>query len=181
MRTILLLQHVFFSQVHTRNHLQCGVCGDAFDGPRAHEYGGRYATGLISKSFPSGTNQIQITVRTMSQQLGSYEFRICSKDNIHGAVTQACLDQNVLMVKDDTAVNSVFKPRYYVTPSISNMPNHKITAKIPTGLTCKHCVLQWKFISGKTPKNQPIHVSTHIREFIPCATLSISNMCRCVL
>lgn len=85
----------------------------------------------------------------MSQQLGSYEFRICSKDNIHGAVTQECLDQNVLMVKDNTAVNSVFRPRYYVTPSIRNMPNHKITAKIPNGLTCKHCVLQWKFISGK--------------------------------
>lgn len=111
----------------------------------------------------------------MSQQLGSYEFRICSKDNIHGAVTQECLDQNVLMVKDNTAVNSVFRPRYYVTPSIRNMPNHKITAKIPNGLTCKHCVLQWKFISGKNNKNQPVLLSTPMRKFILCAILPIQT------
>lgn len=125
------------------------MCGDSYDGPRAHEYGGRFATGLISKSYPPGTEQIQVIVRTINPKLGSYEFRICSKDNIRGAVTQACLDQNILLVKDDTAVNSVFRSRYYVTPSIKNILSHKITAKLPMGFTCEHCVLQWKFISGK--------------------------------
>jgi hypothetical protein len=132
-----------------RNKGRCGVCGDAYDGVRAHEYGGTYATGLVSKSFPPGTGEIQITVRTVSPQMGSYEFRICSLDNLPGAVTQACLDQNVLLVKDNTAVNSLFRARYYVTPSIRNMPSHKIIAKIPQGFTCSHCVLQWKYISGR--------------------------------
>lgn len=139
----------FCFQVHMKNNGRCGVCGDAYDGARAHEYGGTYATGLMSKFFPLGTDQIQITVRTISPQMGSYEFRICSMDNLHGAVKQSCLDQNVLLVKDNTAVNSFFRARYYVTPSIRNMLSHKIIAKIPKGFTCAHCVLQWKFISGK--------------------------------
>nr|XP_022293455.1 uncharacterized protein LOC111104011 isoform X3 [Crassostrea virginica] len=40
-------------QVHTRNRLQCGVCGDSYDGPRAHEYGGR----LLQDSYQNPTHR----------------------------------------------------------------------------------------------------------------------------
>ncbi|XP_061178411.1 uncharacterized protein LOC133187056 [Saccostrea echinata] len=155
-------------QVQMKNQGRCGVCGDAYDGIRAHEYGGKYATGLISKSFPLGTEQIQIIVRNVSPQLGSYEFRICSKDNLPGGVTQACLDQNVLLVRDDTSVNSDFRSRYYVTPSIRNMLNHRIIAKLPTGFTCVHCVLQWKFLS--VPDRDGYR-----EEYVNCADISIGR------
>ncbi|XP_062578233.1 uncharacterized protein LOC134240148 [Saccostrea cucullata] len=155
-------------QVQMKNQGRCGVCGDAYDGVRAHEYGGQYATGLISKSFPLGTEHIQIIVRNVSPQLGSYEFRLCSKDNLPGGVTQACLDQNVLLVKDDTLVNSDFRSRYYVTPSIRNVLNHKIIAKLPTGFTCEHCVLQWKFLS--VPDRDGYR-----EEYVNCADISIGR------
>ena len=32
----------------------CGVCGDAADGPRDHETGGRFATGAIAKNYKQG-------------------------------------------------------------------------------------------------------------------------------
>ena len=33
---------------------KCGICGDAYDRPREHEAGGKYATGTIVRSYRAG-------------------------------------------------------------------------------------------------------------------------------
>ena len=40
---------------------KCGVCGDAFNGPRDHEMGGKYATGVVMEEYEPG-DVISVTV-----------------------------------------------------------------------------------------------------------------------
>ena len=31
----------------------------------------------------------------------------------------------------------------------SHLGNHDVTFRLPAGVTCKHCVLQWTYVAGK--------------------------------
>ena len=58
----------------------CGLCGDAYDGPRENEAGGRYATGTIVKQYSSG-KVIEVTVHVTANHRGYHQFRLCKNDN----------------------------------------------------------------------------------------------------
>ena len=40
---------------------KCGICGDPYQGPRDHEAGGKYASGVIVKTYRQGA-AIPVTV-----------------------------------------------------------------------------------------------------------------------
>ena len=44
-----------------RNQGRCGVCGDPYHGPRDHEAGGKFANGIVTRTYKQG-DIIPITV-----------------------------------------------------------------------------------------------------------------------
>ena len=124
------------------NQGRCGICGDPFQGPRDNEAGGKYATGIITRAY-SESDVIDVRVVITAFQRGWYEFRICPNNNVTRPATQACLDRYLLEFEDGTT-------RHF--PSGRGSENLRL--RLPQGLTCQQCVLQWKWNSGKYISSQ---------------------------
>jgi len=120
--------------------MKCGICGDAWDGPRRHEAGGKYATGTIVRNYKAGET-FDLHVELTASHKGYFEFRLCPNNDVTKAATQACLDQNVLVLSNG-------KTRYPITSYGSQWI--RIQGKLPDGLTCSQCVLQWKYNTGNS-------------------------------
>ncbi|XP_075983959.1 uncharacterized protein LOC142981747 [Anticarsia gemmatalis] len=126
-----------FSRQWNKNDGKCGVCGDAWDAPqpRAHELGGRFGKGVIVRKYaPQDT--IVIKVELTANHNGFFEFRVCEEPK---GTTQECLDKYVLKLdgRDST--------KYY--PKDGNKV-YEMKYKLPEGLECSHCVMQWRYIAG---------------------------------
>ena len=74
---------------------KCGVCGDPWQGPRYHEAGGRFATGLVVRTYDAG-DTIRTRVELTDNKLGWFEFRLCPHDDPTVRVQQSCLDTHLL-------------------------------------------------------------------------------------
>ncbi|XP_067653661.1 uncharacterized protein [Haliotis asinina] len=125
-----------------RNSGKCGVCGDAYHGKNEHEAGGKYANGIITRSFHEG-DIIPVTVHLTANHLGWFEFRICPVNDPKKRVTQKCLDKHQLKRPDGKGM------KYYVPKGKYNA-FFNYTVQLPPGLTCKQCVIQWKYRTGNT-------------------------------
>ncbi|XP_077289720.1 uncharacterized protein LOC143913663 [Arctopsyche grandis] len=125
------------------NGRKCGMCGDNFANPtpRMHELGGRYGQGVIVKSYRQGAN-IPITVRISANHRGYFQFRMCNLDR-YGSESDACYD-NILLL------TSTGEDRH---PIASHLGNHELVLRLPSGVTCKHCVLQWTYYAANTGEN----------------------------
>ncbi|KAJ8308229.1 hypothetical protein KUTeg_013103 [Tegillarca granosa] len=115
----------------------CGVCGDPWGRERHHEDGGKYATGIIGRKYTSGS-VIQTVVNITAWHRGYFEYKLCPKANPFEPVSQECLDQYPLTLANGST-------KYYP---------HKhgvfhVNVKLPDGLYCPHCVLQWIYTTSK--------------------------------
>ena len=85
---------------------------------------------------------IGIAVEITAQHGGWFEFRICPNNDVHTPATHECLNQHVLSRADGSG-NRVFMriggPQGF----------HNTTLRLPSGLTCTQCVLQWKWHTGR--------------------------------
>ncbi|CAG9129586.1 unnamed protein product [Plutella xylostella] len=115
---------------------RCGVCGDAYDSPtpRAHELGGTYGQGDIVASYRPGASLRAVVDLTASHK-GYWEFRLCP-DPL--ANQQDCFDKYLLQLEHGGT-------KYYPTEGSTK---YAVTYKLPEGLICEHCVLQWKYTAG---------------------------------
>lgn len=137
------IYRVFLQVQWLKNGGKCGVCGDSYHGDRPHEAGGKYANGIIAKTYEEGS-EMDITVHLTANHLGFFEFRLCPNNNYKARVKQACLDKYLLERADGQGT------RFYVPKGKYNaMFNY--TLKLPRGLTCSQCVVQWKYRTGKFP------------------------------
>lgn len=78
---------------------KCGVCGDPYQGPRDNEAGGKFAKGIIGRRYVEGQT-IDLVVEVTALHFGFFEFRICPNNNVSSPVSQACLDQHLLVLSD---------------------------------------------------------------------------------
>ncbi|KAK3599806.1 hypothetical protein CHS0354_037292 [Potamilus streckersoni] len=120
---------------------KCGVCGDPYDSDRPNEAGGRYANGIIARTYDSADEFIEVTVEVTANVGGYFEFRLCPHNDIYKPVKQSCLDQYPLRIEGNGR-------RLY--PDLPLGKSGFVIAKlnIPQGVTCKQCVLQWKWHGG---------------------------------
>ncbi|XP_059162986.1 uncharacterized protein LOC131946310 [Physella acuta] len=125
-----------------RNNGKCGVCGDAHHGKREHEAGGKYANGIIAREYKQG-DVIDVTVHITANHKGFFEFRICPVQDPKVEVTQECLDKNLLEKADGNGT------RYMLLDGQSNQ-FFNVSLRLPADLTCKQCVIQWKYRTGNT-------------------------------
>jgi len=157
----------FYTQ-HTVNKGKCGICGDAYGlpQPRPAENGGKYGTGLIARTYKIGQS-IKVRVELTAPHKGYFEVRVCPLTDKTKPATQKCLDKNVLkMKKGGTRYNAG-----------SVVQIHEFYANLPDGLSCEHCVLQWKYRAGNNwgsdSKGSGIGFGPQ-EEFYNCADISIS-------
>ncbi|KAK6959371.1 cell wall integrity and stress response component 4 [Biomphalaria glabrata] len=125
-----------------RNNGKCGVCGDPHHAKREHEAGGKYANGIITREYKQG-DVIDVAVHVTANHKGFFEFRICPVEDPKVEVTQECLDKIVLEKADGNGT------KYFLPESQSNQ-FFNVSLRLPSDLTCKQCVIQWKYRTGNT-------------------------------
>ncbi|CAH1773237.1 unnamed protein product [Owenia fusiformis] len=146
---------------------KCGTCGDAYQGPRPHEAGGKYANGVIAKTYKQG--QIaEVTVELTAGHMGWMEFRLCKWDNPKVPVTQECLDENVLQLADGSGTKV----------PIDNTKRMIIARlQLPKNINCKQCVVQWLYHAGNSwgcePNGKCCSGCGTQEEFKNCADVAI--------
>ena len=65
---------------------------------------------------------------------------MCPNNDVTKKATQECLDQNVLPLADGSGTK-------YFIPARNGLM--RVDLKLPEGLVCDQCVLQWKYNTGK--------------------------------
>ncbi|KAL3862606.1 hypothetical protein ACJMK2_008563 [Sinanodonta woodiana] len=111
----------------------CGLCGDDIDGPQENLFGGKYVSRVIFSRFYHEGDVVEFRVWNNNPERGWYEFRLCQNGDV---LTQQCLDQNLLFLPE---VNDT----YY--PVRDGTGPRTIKVKLPNGVICNHCVIQWRF------------------------------------
>lgn len=120
------------------NSGKCGVCGDPVDlSPRQNEVGGKFANGIISRYYSTNDTFINIIVEVKKNMRGYFEFRLCPEVSESVPVTHACLDKYQLEVAGH---GKQFE-------AMHEGMNH-LQIRLPTGVACERCVLQWKWHTG---------------------------------
>lgn len=147
-----------------------GLCGNPVQGG-AVEANWRDDTYLVPSAVQSSYKPgavVEFSVEVRAHHRGHFEFRICDQA-LDGqtlasrADGQACLDKWIL---ERAAPNSACTPgdsdpdcapvdrkhpgRWYVPPPQGGTEVYKMRYKIPAGLQCSHCTLQWYWSTGNT-------------------------------
>ncbi len=84
--------------------------------------------------------QVPVIVQITAPHRGWFEFRLCKNDDVTKPATQACLDEHVLGVLNETG------SRYHV--HFDYPLDYAILVQLPAGLTCTQCVFQWLYNAG---------------------------------
>nr|XP_032518737.1 uncharacterized protein LOC116771122 [Danaus plexippus plexippus] len=124
-----------FYRQYTINKGKCGICGDAYDmkPPKSHELGGKYGQGIIVSNFEP--EQIfTVTVEITAYHRGYWYFKICPNPKTN---RQSCFDKYPV----ELATGGT---NFY--PSKGGV--YKVKYRLPKGLVCDHCVLQWRYVAG---------------------------------
>ncbi|KAK7095750.1 hypothetical protein V1264_005116 [Littorina saxatilis] len=134
-----------FEKQWNENSGACGACGDP-PGNLENQHPGKYSQFPPQRAFVSGTN-VNATVYSRPNMLGWFEFRLCArKDGPNVTDLQACFDENVLQIKETGMTK-------FYPGSVGGYSDMHVL--LPAGLTCDHCLLQWKYNTGyRTDRNK---------------------------
>jgi hypothetical protein len=146
-----------------------------------HEAGGKFATNVITGTYVKGQT-ISIQIKITAPHGGRFSFGVCpvpdgaSPATERRVVTQACLDRNRL--------TGLSGPYWWLGKQGAG--NYTMEFKLPAGIVCKRCVLQWHYETGNSctiPGTPAQHVispnmvscatSPNMEEFWNCADISI--------
>ncbi|CAG7710001.1 unnamed protein product [Allacma fusca] len=124
---------------HGQNGGRCGECGDAYHlpRPRANEGGGNYARGIIVRNYRKGQT-VDIDVDLTTSHKGYFQFRLCDNGRNGVPEEQSCFDRNLLQLEQGGTNFPITGPSGHYYPKV----------KLPQGVTCSHCVLQWHYVAG---------------------------------
>ncbi|XP_042228868.1 uncharacterized protein LOC121870955 [Homarus americanus] len=123
-----------------KNGGKCGPCGDPWHmpQPRDNEGGGKYGRGVIVRKYKHSST-VQLGIELTANHRGFFEFRLCPHNRPSIPVTNECLDKYVLQKADGSG------PRYFPEPGTKIF---YAKYRLPRGLTCTQCVLQWRYVAG---------------------------------
>ena len=117
-----------------------GVCGDPWAGPRHHEAFGKYATPVRIAGRYRASGDIPVRVVLTANHRGRWSLRLCplsgaaSQATERRELTQACLNAHRLQRSDGHG------PFTHVPSEASDF---RVSYRLPRGVKCKRCVLQW--------------------------------------
>ena len=123
-----------FSVQWDTNKGKCGVCGDPYHfkaGEALYTFPGKYANGTITRTYIEG-REIKVLVDVTSNHQGYFTFSL-------GKIGKPPITQEKLtyVLKQPDSGDTKWK--------INSNENRvfEIKLKLPRGLTCEHCVIQW--------------------------------------
>ncbi|CAM1295113.1 Uncharacterised protein g1196 [Pycnogonum litorale] len=165
-----------FSIQHTKYGGRCGVCGDSWGAgsggkyPRPNEAGGKYGRGVIVKQYRPG-QIIDVLIELTKNHRGHFEFKICPTNSKTKRATDQCLNKYRIPLADGSGF------RYPITTARNGFYNIKL--RLPDGLKCSRCVLQWRYRNGNNwgicPDGNGRKGCGNQEEFRGCADVRISN------
>ena len=102
--------------------------------PRPHEIGGEFERGIIVRRYSVGQT-VDVTMQVQAVHKGWHEMRICNFSQ-SGVENEACFRENVVRFGNgETRVWDIDQGTGHMTFQI----------KLPDGLRCERCVLQWQW------------------------------------
>lgn len=129
--------------------------------PRPHEAGGEYGKGIISRRYASGqvikfsyanpttissakfySQEIDVEIELTANHYGRFEMFLCPNNNPRYEATQECFDRYPLLVSDTRSV------RFLIPDEAEKQGTFKYRVKLPPGVTCSQCVIQWTYYTG---------------------------------
>ncbi|XP_066920151.1 uncharacterized protein [Clytia hemisphaerica] len=121
--------------VMKKNGGKCGVCGDPYHAKvQPHADGGKYANGIITRTYKQG-QVIDVKIYLTMSHLGYFEFRIGEFDNKKTS-------GNAIGKLNGHLMDLVGGGTRFTVPRYGKQ-KFDIKLKLPAGLKCKRCVLQW--------------------------------------
>ncbi|XP_032798241.2 uncharacterized protein LOC116934938 [Daphnia magna] len=134
------------------NQGRCGECGDEYKltRPRPHDEGGIYGTGIIGQTYVEASI-VRLTVQITANHLGHFVFRLCPKQSADELVTQECLDRYPLELVDLPGQGDGFVVEGTKFQIGSSTGLYFPSVRLPAGVTCQNCVLQWYYTTGNSP------------------------------
>nr|KAG5692218.1 hypothetical protein BaRGS_009818 [Batillaria attramentaria] len=91
-----------------------------------------------------GSGVMDVRVDITANHKGWFEFRLCPHNDPSTPITQQCLDQYLLQMADGSGT------RYQLGGQTGYVD---LKLKLPAGLTCSQCVLQWKYHGEYLPRS----------------------------
>jgi hypothetical protein len=82
---------------------------------------------------------IDIEVDLTTAHLGNMEFRLCDNYN---SESQDCLNRNVLVITDGPGAGGTRLP-------VTSTGMYRTKVRLPAGVRCTRCVIQWNYRGGK--------------------------------
>eukprot|EP00435_Cladocopium_sp_Y103_P055262 s1163_g18.t1 len=148
-----------------------GICGDGGQWPS----GSNYVNAGVTPSGPEMTLTAgsihEVEIKITAHHKGHFEFSICDKEITSSlSNAQSCLDEHILLRASAQELGITdcqpndrrpgcqpmdpnHPERFYLPPSgfsPDGSDTHKISVKIPAGLQCQHCTLQWRWWSANS-------------------------------
>ena len=158
------------------------------ENPREHEPGGKYATGQIAKTYTEG-DEVTFIIEITANHYGYFEFRLCENDEPMAKVDQTCFDKNLLLILNNNEDKIAGSSKFVVadSPALNRykffLPNKnngqfEVRARLPSGVSCKNCVLQWRYHAGNNfgqanNGRTCLGCSERQEEFYNCADIEI--------
>lgn len=160
--------------------IRYGVCGDAWNGPKHHEAGGKFASPpKIAGRYKTGKTMTVRVVLT-ANHVGRWSLRLCPlADPSPRAETRQLTDACLKAVQRADGSG----PYTYVPANVSTFV---VKYRLPKGVSCKRCVLQWLYETGYTcrPPGTPArYVGSNVPAcgpsakgeiFVNCADIAIN-------
>lgn len=131
-----------------------GVCGDPA-GPRPmHEGGGDFQrlNGGLRMTYYAQGSVVTLRVKVTANHGGYFQWKVCKvPDNLAGSatatergyVTQRCFDMAPLSLLPQGNA-------YFLDPTWRPPFAVAVQARLPSGLTCARCVVQWHYVTANS-------------------------------
>ena len=87
---------------------------------------------------------IDVEIDLSANHNGHFELKLCPVNSPKQIATQACMDKHPLYLDD---VPTSYK--FHIPPETKKKDVMRYQVKLPDGITCRQCVIQWTYITGK--------------------------------
>lgn len=86
--------------------------------------------------------EVDVEIELTANHYGSFEMFLCPNNNPRLEATQECFDQYPLLVTNTRSV------RYLIPNESEKQGVFSYSVKLPPGVTCSQCVIQWTYYTG---------------------------------
>lgn len=100
--------------------------------------------------------EVQLTIQITANHLGYFEFRLCPKQSNDEWVTQECLDRHLLELVDVPGTGGQADGTRFVIEQTNGF--FFPVVRLPAGITCHNCVLQWYYVAGMFSNNHYLNI-----------------------